>query len=112
MLSDSWTLRQAVLATVSEAVDVKQLKNEGIAAQGKVRVANLYWPKGLEFRHVIVGGANDIRRTEDEERAQEEHRRRLLYVGMTRATETLTVTFSGEGIMDSIQRLPTWRPER
>ena len=111
VLSDSWTLRQAVLATVSEAVDVKQLKNEGIAAQGKVRVANLYWPKGLEFRHVIVGGANHVRVPGDEERAQDEQRRRLLYVGMTRATETLTVTFSGEGIMDSIQRLPPWNPQ-
>ncbi len=111
VLSDSWTLRQAVLATVREAVDVKQLKNEGIAVQGKVRVANLYWPKGLEFRHVIVGGANDIQRTADDEKAQEEQRRRLLYVGMTRATETLTVTFSGEGIMSSIQRLPPWNPQ-
>ena len=70
VLSDSWTLRQAVLATVREAVDVKQLKNEGSAVQGKVRVANLYWPKGLEFRHVIVGGANDIQRTADDEKAQ------------------------------------------
>lgn len=39
--------------------------------------------KGLEFRHVIVMDCGDWGRTEDE--------RRLLYVAMTRAKETLTV---------------------
>ena len=95
-----------------DTVDARRSKDRGAVASGRIRVATLQLLKGLEFRHVIVGGANHVWVREDEERAQEEQRRRLLYVGMTRATETLTVTFSGEGIMDSIQRLPTWRPER
>ena len=81
------------------------------SSSGRIRVATLQLLKGLEFRHVIVGGANHVWVPEDDERAQDEQRRRLLYVAMTRATETLTVTFSGEGLMSSIQRLPPWNPQ-
>ena len=112
ILSGSSELREEVLSQVPDTVDARRSKDRGAVASGRIRVATLQLLKGLEFRHVIVGGANHVWVPEDEERAQEEQRRRLLYVGMTRATETLTVTFSGQGIMDSIQRLPPWRPER
>ena len=62
--------------------------------------------KGLEYRHVVIGGANDIWVEDDELAEQDRQRRRLLYVAMTRASESLTVTYSGEGIMDAISRLP------
>ena len=112
ILSGSSELREEVVSQVPDTVDARRSKDRGAVASGRIRVATLQLLKGLEFRHVIVGGANHVWVPEDEERAQEEQRRRLLYVGMTRATETLTVTFSGEGIMDSIQRLPPWRPDR
>ena len=111
ILSGSSELREEVLSQVPDTVDARRSKDRGAVASGRIRVATLQLLKGLEFRHVIVGGANHVWVREDEERAQEEQRRRLLYVGMTRATETLTVTFSGEGIMSSIQRLPPWNPQ-
>ena len=112
ILSGSSELRDEVLTEVPEAVDARRSSDRGASARGKVRVASLQLLKGLEFRHVIVGGANHVWVEADDEKAQDEQRRRLLYVAMTRATQTLTVTFSGEGIMDSIQRLPPWRPDR
>ena len=112
ILSGSSELRDEVLTEVPEAVDARRSSDKGASARGKVRVASLQLLKGLEFRHVIVGGANHVWVEADDEKAQDEQRRRLLYVAMTRATQTLTVTFSGEGIMDSIQRLPPWHPDR
>ena len=105
VLSGSRELRTAVMAAVPEAFDVKRDSNSAIAVHNRVRVATLHWPKGLEFRHVIVGGANKISVEADDETAQEQQQRRLLYVGMTRATETLTVTCSGDGPMRQIQEL-------
>ena len=112
VLSGSSELRDEILSQVPDTVDARRSKDRGAAASGRIRVASLQLLKGLEFRHVIVGGANHIWVPEDEERAQDEQRRRLLYVAMTRATETLTVTFSGDGIMNSIQRLPVWNPQQ
>ena len=106
VLSGSRELRDEVLKEVPDAVDARRSNDRGASAHGKVRVASLQLLKGLEFRHVIVGGANHVWVPKDDEQAQDEQRRRLLYVGMTRATETLTVTFSGEGLMDTIQPAP------
>ena len=102
VLSGSSELRDEVLTEVPEAVDARRSNDRGASAGGKVRVASLQLLKGLEFRHVIVGGANHVWVEADDEKAQDEQRRRLLYVAMTRATQTLTVTFSGEGLMDTI----------
>ena len=101
VLSGSSELRDEVLTEVPEAVDARRSNDRGASAGGKVRVASLQLLKGLEFRHVIVGGANHVWVEADDEKAQDEQRRRLLYVAMTRATQTLTVTFSGEGLMDT-----------
>jgi len=48
-----------------------------------LRLMTAHRAKGLEFRHVIVMDCGDWNRAEDE--------RRLLYVSMTRAKETLTL---------------------
>ena len=112
ILSGSRELRNKVLNRVPETVDAGESSDKGASARGRIRVATLQLLKGLEFRHVIVGGANHVWVTEDEEQAQDEQRRRLLYVGMTRATETLTVTHSGEGLMNSFRRLPALDPDR
>ncbi len=106
VLSGSRELRELVLETVPDAVDANRLRDRGVTARGKVRVATLHWSKGLEFRHVIVGASNDVWVPKSDEDYRLEQTRRLLYVAMTRATRTLTVTRSGEGPMDSVRRVP------
>ena len=109
ILTGSAELRTQIARRVPDAVNAKDLNDRGAEPRGAVRVATLQLLKGLEFRHVIVGGANHVWVTDDtDENAQDDQRRRLLYVAMTRATETLTVTYSGEGLMSSFQQLPTW----
>jgi len=101
-------LRHDVVRLVPDAFDTKAGRNRDkiFDVGGKVRVATLGLLKGLEFRHVIVGGANHIwvRPTSPETLAEDQ--RRLLYVAVTRATETLTITYSDKGIMSALQSLP------
>lgn len=105
-------LRKLVLERVPDSTDTKKNPAGAVRKRGAVRVATLQWAKGLEFRYVIVGGANHVwvPEEDDEAEAREDRRRRLLYMAMTRATGTLTVTCSGDGVMSSFQRLPSWDP--
>ena len=106
-------LRDDVVRLVPDALDTKARHNRDriFDAEGKVRVATLGLLKGLEFRHVIIGGANHIwvRLTSPETLAEDQ--RRLLYVAVTRATETLTITYSSKGIMSALQSLPKIDPK-
>ena len=105
-------LRHDVVRLVPDAFDTKAGRRDRIFdADGAVRVATLGLLKGLEFRHVIIGGANHIwvRSTSPETLAEDQ--RRLLYVAVTRATETLTITYSGKGIMSALQSLPKIDPK-
>jgi len=70
-------------------------KESVINAKGKVRIANLYQFKGLEFGAVFICGANLVRVPGGEDDIQ--NIKSLLYVGMTRAQDELTVTYSGAG---------------
>ncbi len=107
VLSGWRELREELLSCIPDAVEVKGPRRDTIAdANGVVPVATLQMLKGLEYRHVIIGGANHIWVEDDEPAERDRQRRRLLYVAMTRASETLTVTYSGEGIMDAISQLP------
>lgn len=101
-------LRHDAMRLVPDAFDTKAGRNRDriFAADGKVRVATLGLLKGLEFRHVIVGGANHIWVRSASSETLAEDQRRLLYVAVTRATETLTITYSGKGIMSVLQSLP------
>ena len=101
-------LRHDVMRLVPDAFDTKAGRNRDriFDADGKVRVATLGLLKGLEFRHVIVGGANHIWVRSASSETLAEDQRRLLYVAVTRATETLTITYSGKGIMSALQSLP------
>lgn len=101
-------LRHDVMRLVPDALDTKAGRNRDriFDADGKVRVATLGLLKGLEFRHVIVGGANHIWVRSASSDTLAEDQRRLLYVAVTRATETLTITYSGKGIMSALQSLP------
>ena len=110
VLIGSEELRPELMRLLPEAMDTKSRQNRDIlaSAEGKVRVATLGLLKGLEFRHVIVGGANDIW-VRGDDTGKEAQQRRLLYVALTRATETLTVTFSGDGLMSAISGAPKFQ---
>ena len=72
------------------------VEREGlIETKDKVRISNIHQVKGLEFRSVFIGGANLVRLRDEEQDA--DRIKSLLYVGMTRAQDELTVTFSGAG---------------
>ncbi len=102
VLSGSRNVREEVLHLIPNAFDATKSRDRGVSGEGKVRVATLQLLKGLEFRHVIVGGANDIWVREKDDDAPDEQRKRLMYVAMTRATETLTITYSGEGPVSTL----------
>ena len=76
-----------------------QNKRRSAFVQDAVRVATLHLFKGLEFPHVFIGAANHIWVRDKDEASKLEAQKRLLYTAMTRATQTLTVTFSGTGAM-------------
>ena len=101
-------LRGDVMRLVPHAFDtsVRQNRDRIFAVEGRVRVATLRLLKGLEFRHVIIGGANHISVHAADAGSSAEDQRRLLYVGVTRATDTLTITYSGEGIMSELEKVP------
>ena len=89
------TLQQTLKAKRVPALDAQKERHQVLSTRGSVRVATLQLLKGLEYPHVLIGGVNHIWTRDDDD----ETRRRLLYVAMTRATETLTVTYSGDGSM-------------
>lgn len=89
------TLQQTLRAKRIPALDAQQERDQVVSTSGRVRVATLQLLKGLEYPHVLIGGVNHIWANDDED----ETRQRLLYVAMTRTTETLTVTYSGDGPM-------------
>ena len=66
-----------------------------IKSVGKVRISTLRLLKGLEFSRVLIGGANHVSMPHGQD--DPESIGRLLYVGMTRAIDELTVTYSGDG---------------
>ncbi|MDE0604810.1 MAG: ATP-binding domain-containing protein [bacterium] len=91
-------LQQTLRAKRIPALDAQQERDQVASMRGRVRVATLQLLKGLEYPHVLIGGVNHIWASDDED----ETRQRLLYVAMTRATETLTVTHSGDGPMSRL----------
>ena len=102
VFSGSKDLREEVLRLVPNASDAQRRRDTVVSSEGRVRVATLQLLKGLEFRHVIVGGANDIWVPEKDDKEKDSQRQRLMYVAMTRATETLTITYSGEGPISTL----------
>jgi len=65
-----------------------------ITAGDVVRSASIMSAKGIEFPRVAVLGANHVAIGPD---ADETDHRRLVYVAMTRATDHLLLTVSGNG---------------
>ncbi len=86
-------------ATVAEYLDTVSLatNEDAIQGQGAVTLSTLHAAKGLEFPAVFVVGLEEGylphgQSGEDPDELEEE--RRLLYVGMTRAEDELTLTLA------------------
>ncbi len=98
VMSDSKYMRSRLLGALEEtginSLNAQWRKNHGkVLTEPKgVRIAGLRVLKGLEYPHVFLGGANHIK-------VRDFDGRKLLYVAITRATETLAITFSGRGPM-------------
>jgi DNA helicase-2/ATP-dependent DNA helicase PcrA len=83
------------LEEISLASDIDRWEQKG----DSVNLMTLHCAKGLEFRHVFIVGCEDgivpSRQNFDDE-AKIEEERRLLYVGITRAMDTLEVSHADQ----------------
>ena len=107
--------RNAEGASLAEYLDTVSLAtNEDIAESGgAVTLSTLHAAKGLEFPQVFVVGLEEGflphgQSAEDEDELEEE--RRLLYVGMTRAKDSLTLTLADRRLVYG--RVEPRRPSR
>jgi len=91
-------------ATVAEYLDTVSLATQEdlIDGKGAVTLSTLHAAKGLEFPSVFIVGLEEGylphgQSAEDADELEEE--RRLLYVGMTRARDALTLTLAGRRLV-------------
>lgn len=85
---------QSFLNEVSLATDMDESDDSG---GPKVTLMTVHAAKGLEFRHVYVTGVERdlFPSAMAQSQSEIEEERRLLYVAITRAEQTCTLTFSG-----------------
>ena len=84
------------LTHIREYTETLRLKEKERNSEGEgVRLMTLHAAKGLEFRTVLIIGANEGRMPYQKARtdAEIEEERRLFYVGMTRARDELKVCY-------------------
>ena len=104
---DRWESLQALMTMAQEAGEVtpdefvadldRRAAEQHAPAAGGVTLATLHAAKGLEWDAVFLAGMHDgtMPLTHATTDAEIEEERRLLYVGMTRAREHLTVSWAG-----------------
>ncbi len=108
--------RNAEGATIAEYLDTVALATDAdtaAAGGGAVTLSTLHAAKGLEFATVFAVGLEEGylphgQSREDEDELEEE--RRLLYVGMTRAKDSLTLTLADRRLVYG--RIESRRPSR
>ena len=76
---------------------VRKDRDGAVDIRDKVRVSTLTKMKGLEFRHVLVCGVNQIYVPDLDEEDQFQAAKSQLYAAMTRAMDELEITMSGDG---------------
>ncbi|MDE0269006.1 MAG: HRDC domain-containing protein [Acidimicrobiaceae bacterium] len=104
LLGDKHKMQDDVTRRVPGTFTVEKQKRDQVASiQGKVRIASLSILKGLEFKHVIIGGANHIHVPGPDDAQSDDLKRRNLYVAITRATESVTIVYSGSGLMSELK---------
>lgn len=114
-LVDAATVASVPAAEVLDALYESATESRRTGHPGALKLMTAHGAKGLEFKHVIVMDCADWRWSGEDER-------RLLYVAMTRAKETLTVMRAEGGrnpylvdlgtVEGVIDLLPAARPER
>jgi ATP-dependent DNA helicase Rep len=77
-------------------LDLIERRDEAADANGQVQLMTLHAAKGLEFDHVFLVGVEDnlLPHRSSIEEGNLEEERRLLYVGITRARRSLTLSYA------------------
>jgi ATP-dependent DNA helicase Rep len=83
------------LIELAQTVALLSMLDKQDSDQDAVQLATLHAAKGLEFRHVFLVGVEEgvLPHRESLEASKLEEERRLMYVGITRAQQSLTVSW-------------------